>query len=376
MRRVTLAVVPVLWIVSTTSGLAEDLADLIEQHVRGSDEARLKVIDAGVAAVPGLLNIMRTQEGVAAERAARALGWIAEFAPAAERRKTEWVLVNVLLDHEQPLLARKTAARSLWHVASEESVPVLAQFVEDPELGPEVLWSLQNMKGSRPLSALMDKMGSTKDTTRVAILTALGCRPDAPVSLFTEAAQDKAPAVRITALAALGKRPSGEVAHFLEKCINKSSSVEERLAAWRAYVAVGDGLTAAGQRDEARQVYLQALSKGAKVSDVVVRALSGLGKTGTAETAAMIGPFLDRSEPSIQVAAASALARLPGSQATQILVEELASAPLGKARPILSALAERADSTAVSAVIPFVRVSNLDVRLLALRALGRLGDSA
>jgi len=357
-------------------GRAADLEALIEQHVRGSDEARLAVIDAGAEAIPGLVEVIRTQPGGPAERAAHAVGWIAEFAASSpERARVEWALVNVLVDRQQPVLARQTAARHLWHVARPDAVPALAALIEDPDVASEVLWSLQNLRGKRALSALTEACGSAEGTAAAPILDALGRRPDAPVSLLTEAAETSEPVVRLVALEALGRKGDVSVAAFLQRRAEAADG-DERIAALLALVSVGDALRHADDTDAARRTYERALELGDDVRAVVLGSLRGLSTTGDGDTAGVVARFLGRSNPSVQVAAASVLARLPGRAATDILAGELAGSGLQKARPILSALADRADPSAVDAVIPLARVDNTDVRKMALAALGRMGDRA
>jgi HEAT repeat protein len=375
MRRCLPLILPILSLLLARAVPADDLAGLIDQDVRGNDEARLAVIDAGLPAIPGLVEVIRTQTGVPAERAARTIGWIAEFAAdSPNRAKAEWVLVNLLIDKQQPLLARQTAARYLWHVASADSVPALIRFVGDPDLQIDALWSLQNLPGKRAVNALAGAYRSAKGATKVVVLETLGRRPDAPVGLLTEAAGDDDLAIRITALQALGSKADLSVASFLESEAAKADG-DERTAALLSLVGVGDRVRATDP-DAARRIYEKALDIGGDTRPVVLHALEGLGEVGNAETPAVIERFMGRSNPAVQVAAASALARLPGEDATRILAAALTGASPQKARPILSALADRADPAAVDAVIPLARVDSTDVRLMALRALGCMGSPA
>jgi tetratricopeptide (TPR) repeat protein len=375
MRRCSSLILPILFVLSASAVLADDLAGLIDRDVRGNDEARIAVIDAGLPAIPGLVEVIRTQTGVPAERAARAIGWIAEFAAdSPDRAKAEWVLVNLLVDRQQPLLARQTAARYLWHVASPDSVPALIRFVGDPDLQTDALWSLQNLPGKRVVNALAGAYRSAKGATKVVVLETLGRRPDAPVGLLTEAVGDADLAVRITALQALASKADLSVASLLESEAAKADG-DERTAALLSFVGVGDGVRATDP-DAARRIYEKALDMGGDTRPVVLRALEGLGEVGNAETPAVIERFMGRSSPAVQVAAAGALARLPGEGATRVLAAALSGASLQKARPILSALADRADPAAVDAVVPLARVDSTDVRLTALKALGRMGSRA
>jgi HEAT repeat protein len=355
---------------------ADDLSALIAKCVRGSDEARLAVIDAGLPAIPELVEVMRTETGVPAERASHALGWIAEFAGRSPARaRAEWALVNLLLDRSQPLLARQTAARRLWHVASEDSVAVLQQVVADPDLATEALFSLGNIPGPRAIRALAETYATTRGETQAALVETLGRRPDAPIDVLTAATAGGNARVRLAALAGLGRKADVSVAAFLAERIERTTG-DERAAALAAYVSVGDGLRQSGDTDAARRIYEKALQAGGQAVEAAIPALEGLGQVGTERSAAVVGPFLRSADPGVQVAAAGALARLPGAEPTRVLAAQLPGATLQQARPILSALAERPDTEAAEAAIPFARAQSPDVRILALTVLGRAGDRA
>ena len=105
-------------------------------------------------------------------------------------------------------------------------------------------------------------------------------------------------------------------------------------------------------------------------------ALNGLADVGDKDSVPKVAPFLGSRDAALQVASANALAKIPCGCATAALVAALDGATSQQARPILSALGDRADASAIRAVIPLARVSSADIQILALTALGRMGDPA
>jgi len=350
--------------------IGQDIATLVNQAANGSDEARLGVIQAGLPAVPELVNAIATREGRPAERAARTLGWVIEFAgkDAAVRPRAEWTAVNLLLDREQPLAVRKTVARYLWHVASDRSVAALEPFAADADIGDDARWSLQNIPGEAARNALLEASVTSSGATRAAVIATIGRRSDAPLGFLKTAARDADAIVRLAAVGGLGNMGTAPAAHALLARVPVTEGAEQ--------AAVLTALNAAAAKlpdASAKWVYERVIAANGS-SEASEAALNGLAGVGDKDSVPKVAPFLGSNDAALQVASANALATIPCGCATGALVAALDGATSQQARPILSALGDRADATAVGAVIPVARVGNADIQILALTALGRMGD--
>jgi HEAT repeat protein len=291
----------------------DDLAVLVRQHVDGSDEARLKVIDAGLAAIPPLVEVMKTEEGRPADRAERAIGWIIDNAASngRERAQAAWTLVNLLVDRTQPLRVRRMAARLMGSVGVEGTAATLAALLSDQQLRDAALWSLQRIDWPTARQALVAAAEDGDPGLRAAAIQALAARRDRPVELFTRLAGDPNWVVRLAALNALEKTADPSTAASLEARV-KATSGDERTAALLAYIAVTQARYKPRQA-QATQALAEALEWSRGDSEATIDALEALSRTRFAEARAeVVGGFLKSPDLAVQVAAASALARMPG----------------------------------------------------------------
>jgi HEAT repeat protein len=382
----------------------DDLAALVRRHVDGSDEARLKVIDAGLAAIPPLVEVMKTEEGRPADRAERAIGWIIDNAASNDREcpKATWTLVNLLVDRERPLRVRQMAAKLMGSVGGEGAVRTLAPLLSEKELRDAALWSLQRIEGRTARQALVTAAEAGDPSFRAAAIGALAARRDRPVDLFTKLARDPSAVVRTAALDALEEVADPATAPFLAERV-KQTSGEERSAALLAYIAATQASTKPWQ-SEATRALQEALEWSRGDSTATVAALEALSRTRFAEARAdVVGSFLKSPDPAVQVAAASALAGMSGfgEEPMMVLAAALRGATVPQAVAILSAMADRCaqdrqrlayvalqgarlsfvpywkeqPSSLVAAIAPAANASQPRVRAAALKALGAIGHT-
>lgn len=86
--------------------------------------------------------------------------------------------------------------------------------------------------------------------------------------------------------------------------------------------------------------------------------------------------ILNSDDETMHAAAISMVKEMPGEQVTKALAEELPNLPAASQVQLLSALAERGDRAALSAVDTAAKAKDESVRLAALKALGQLGDAS
>jgi HEAT repeat protein len=86
--------------------------------------------------------------------------------------------------------------------------------------------------------------------------------------------------------------------------------------------------------------------------------------------------LLKSSDPDMQTVAITMVKELPGKEVTEALAKELPNLPAAGQVQLLSALADRGDRAALSAVISSTKAKEAFVRVEALKALGQLGDAS
>jgi len=86
--------------------------------------------------------------------------------------------------------------------------------------------------------------------------------------------------------------------------------------------------------------------------------------------------LLKSSDPDMQTVAITMVRQLQGKEVTEALAKELSNLPAAGQVQLLSALADRGDRAALSAVITSTKAKEASVRVEALKALGQLGDAS
>jgi HEAT repeat protein len=190
--------------------------------------------------------------------------------------------------------------------AAESLIPLLAY--GDERERDDAKAALARMRGREATSALIDAFEGAPDMTRAGIVTALGRRKDASLGeFFREASTDPCLDVAAAALDAMGRlQDPSLVPRLLEAA--KSEWPEERAAAVRAYVMVGEGV-APEDRTRALKIYQEALELSDR-DDERVLALSRLGNLDDPDALPVIRPYLAEGSERVKKAAADAASPL------------------------------------------------------------------
>ena len=92
------------------------------------------------------------------------------------------------------------------------------------------------------------------------------------------------------------------------------------------------------------------------------------------EVVNMVIDALKSSDPQMQTGAITLVREIPGEEVTKALAKELPNLPAAGQVQLLSALADRGDRIALSAVVAAAKADEASVRIAALKAIGQLGD--
>jgi HEAT repeat protein len=142
-----------------------------------------------------------------------------------------------------------------------------------------------------------------------------------------------------------------------------------------AYVACADQFAARGEKAAAITAYKQMLAP-AEPRMIRIRALNGLTNAAGKGALALLRTEIESKDAAMQAAAIGLLNGLPGADITKVLLTEFPKvAPLAQVH-LLTAMAERGDTSARPTVMAALKGSEREVRAAALAALGRLGDES
>jgi HEAT repeat protein len=171
--------------------------------------------------------------------------------------------------------AKDFVCRKLSLIGSAESVPALSPLLTDKKLSHMARYALERMPCPEAVAALREALPQTSGRTKVGVINSLGVRRDAEsTKALVPLLEDENKQVAAAAAAALGAIGAPEAAEALKGFQTKAPK-ELRLAAADAYLVCAERLLAAGNKDQAKLIYVE-LSKADLPKHIRVAATRGL----------------------------------------------------------------------------------------------------
>ena len=141
-----------------------------------------------------------------------------------------------------------------------------------------------------------------------------------------------------------------------------------------AGLQIADSCVRRGDAATALKVY-DGILAGAPAETERLAAIAGIGEVANPSSVKTLVTYLSPSTPPrLHAAAIAALRGIPGSDASQALLDALKSEPAPMQVAIISALGQRRDAAAVPAIAEAAGNATGDVQLAAIRALGDIGS--
>lgn len=363
-------------LITSAAGLAqvtpEEEARLLAP--RATDYAiKHRLLRLGTAAAPPLLEQLSSPNAVLAFESRSILRWVTNHASAEEQAGLRERYAGTL-GSEDPA-ARAFVAELLGIIGGDEVLPLLTPLLRDEGACAAAADAINHVPGPAGTHALTGALKTESPLIRATVAKALGYRGDrAAIRALVAAAKSRDDEVRIAvwdALAALGDAEG-------EEAIREGTTTGRRrmkAAALTALTHLADAYHAAGRREEANTLYTEVLV-GSHVRATIEAALLGLGKTGGPDDAPKLSPFLSHESASVQVAAVSALAQLPGAAAAEALAGALKADSHTVRYCAAAALAVRDAPRGIPTLVEMAGGDDPGLAEVALRALGRVSDTA
>jgi HEAT repeat protein len=217
-------------------------------------------------------------------------------------RKAEVVQQLLALAQNGPPMARVLAYRNLSLIAGEDSVPIVAKAIHDPELREEVVFCLERIPGQASNKALLGAYKETKDDFKPRILAALGHRR------VEEAAPLCAQAMRSSnkELAVAAVKAYGRIGHRAQAVYPDAATLGEwqKIDQMDSLLRFADAQASRGNSAEAIKIYRTALDRSEEHWQCA--GIIGLAKLGTAEAASLIFPKLKNPNDKVRITARNA----------------------------------------------------------------------
>jgi HEAT repeat protein len=312
------------------------------------------------AAVPGLLQALRSADAEVREVAAKALGEIGDKAAVPG-------LLHALRSADAEV--RRAAAEALGRIRDVGAVPGLVKALDDvvARVRAAAEESLKQIGGKDVVAGLLRALGDADADVRRAA-EALGQIGDAavvPGLLRTLGDANKDADVRAAAAKALGKIGNAAAVPGLLEALG-DSEWQVRWAAAEALGRIGDKAAVAG--------LLTAL--GDANERVRATAATVLGWIGGKEAVARLREALDDAEARVRLAAVKALGRIGDAAAVQDLLRALGDADADVREAAAWALGQIGDAAAVEGLLEALGDSEWQVRWAAAWALEQIRDAA
>ena len=295
------------------------------------------------------------------------------FAASPDPEKTRQLLAVVQSD--AALADRARALQQLALVATADAVPVLAALLADEKLGQYARDGLELLPYPSAGDALRAALGRLRGNALVGVVNSLGVRRDAQaVDALSRLAADRTSGAAGPALLALGHIATPEAGRVVEQALVRGPA-ELRPAAAEACLLVADRLVDEGKRASGLALY-EAVRRAELPEQLRVTATRGSILARETGGLALLLEQLRSGDPAMQDVALLTIRDLREPRVTPTLVAELDKLPPVLQARLIAVLVERGEAGAVEAVEARAAATNDEVRLAALRALGKIGRAS
>lgn len=281
-----------------------------------------------------------------------------------------------LLQSSATIEAKIFACKQLHLIGGDESVPVLARALANPELAEVALYALDGIRTPAADRALRTALQTSPAKLTVSVLHSLAERRDAfSVNTLAGLVYKRDEAIATAAIQALGSIGNDQAAHAISRArVGAPEPRKQQLT--EALLVSADRLQAAGNTEAAKRFYQQ-LYGATQSPSVKVTAFRGLATTLGNYAAPVITDALASGSYELAATACDFVANAPANSADTTAYTTLLPTLDPNVQPLLlDALAQRGDNSAAAAVRSQTSAPQPEVRQAALRALADLGDAS
>ncbi len=299
----------------------------------------------------------------------------AETTPAASR-ECERAMAGFLSSTNGTPAARQAVARLLGRIASDESVPALAELMKDPASADIARLALEPIPGRRADEALAGALAHSDPRVRMGALGSLGHRRSEPsIGAIARLLVASDPAVASAAADALGHIASTEAAQYLESAMpTQTGAVRQAMA--EAMLRHADRLMRERKPRRAGIVYSRFESAEWPAS-VRLAAFTGHVRASGANASDLIIAAASGEDPALRTAALSLVRTLGEERQVAHVAAALPRLAPADQIALMAALGDR-EAPAAAAPVMMVATGSAppEVRIVALRALASLREAS
>jgi len=291
---------------------------------------------------------------------------------AAEEREQKLIAV---LESNAPAKDKAIPCKQLAIYGTKAAVPALAKLLADKELASWARIALEAIPDPAADDALRAAMPALKGRLLIGTINSIGVRRDAKaVGQLVATLRDADAAVASAAAAALGRIGGDQATKALEGCLSSAPPAVRSTAAYGC-ILCAERLLAEGAADKAVALY-SAVRKADVPKQRHIEAIRGMILARGAAGVPLLVEQLRSQDKAFFGLGLRVARELPGPEATEALVAELARLTPHRQAMLIYALADRGDPKALPAVLGAAKSGPKAVRLVAIEAVKRFGDAS
>ncbi|MHC4475406.1 MAG: ThuA domain-containing protein [Planctomycetota bacterium] len=275
---------------------------------------------------------------------------------------------------------KQYVCRKLSIIGTEESVPTLAAMLTQEatsEIEPADMarYALERIPAPAAGDALREALAGTGGKVKVGIINSLGQRRDEQaVQELGKLLGDPDKEIVEASLSALSSIGGGEAAKLLRSS-EPAVPAELHLLWADAFLRCADRFLADGDVEPAATIYNSLFIRKTEPVQVRIAGLRGIAAASPNRAVRFVIHILKGRDKKLQSAAAALVREIPGDQIVEASARELPNLSVIGQVQVLSALADRGDSSALPAVIEATKSKEADVRIAAYGAVTALGNA-
>ncbi len=290
-----------------------------------------------------------------------------------ERADREGRLIEVLKSGAGAA-EKDLACRELQVIGSPASIPALAALLTDRELSHMARYALEPMPYPQVAQALREALPKAEPELKVGIIGSLGFRVDKEsVPDLIPLLKDSDAAVVDAAAAALGRMATPEAAAALEKFRAAAAPAFQNVAG-ESSLALAERMVLSGRSEETVKIY-EALLTSKWPVHIRQGAFVGYLRAVPGQASVRIRKAVEGKDAALKSVAVANIPSIKDPEAIRFFCTFLPKAPAEVKIWLIAALAECDPRLTLPAIIGELAGSVPEVRMAAVKALGRSGDA-
>ncbi len=292
---------------------------------------------------------------------------------ATESFAQEAQLLGVLRS-DATLQEKSAACRQLARVATKESVPTLAAMLGDEKLSHMARYAMERIPDLSVDEALRAALGKVQGRPLLGVIGSIGVRRDGK-AVDALAGLLKQPETLAAAARALGNIGTPAAAKALEEALPGATGVSQT-AICEGLFRCAEALAKEGQGGASQAIYDRLRELKDAPQQVRAAAIRGAILARGKEGVGLMVDALTGPDYVLAAAATRSAMELPGPEVTDALLAALPKVPADRQGLVILALADRHEARALPAVLKAAQSDDAKLRILAFRALRRVGDAS